>query len=247
MSKRPTFHLMASNEDAKRGIRPYVAADKFDAIDVAYSGFDSGEIGAVTGDVDATRAKFSIDADTSLIVTTGQFIERKGCWTVLEALIKLKSAGIKFTFLWLGTSTSTALSDRINGYALGSSFRLLTPDETGPSRHDLLKLVAAADIFVLASSQEGLPISLVEAMALGRACIATPVGAIPEALEQERNGILVPPNDPETLATAIRALLSDPAKMERLGRAAAATARAKFEASQSAAKVIKLYDSLWQT
>jgi len=247
IGRRPRLHLMASNEDAKKGITPYIPAGLFDAIKVAHSGFEPEEIGAVRLDADAVRSKLGIDAGSPLIVTSAQFIERKGCWTVLKALRILKNNGVKFTFLWLGTSTSAGLSQRLDEYGLGSSFRLLSPEDIGPNRGDVLSIVAAADIFVLASTQEGLPISLVEAMALGRACIATRVGAIPEALGHERNGLLIEPNDDDALAAAVKELVFDPAKRELLGRAAAATAIDRFDAARSAQKVVKFYDSLWQT
>lgn len=246
MSKRPRFHLMASNEDAKSGVRPYVTPEMFDRIEVAYSGYDPTEIEAITPGDDAARRRFGIAGDTPLIVTSGQFIERKGCWTVLESLKYLKANGTQLAFLWLGTATpSTSVLKRIEEYSLGTSFRLLTPEEIGPARHDVLALVAAADIFVLASSEEGLPISLVEAMALGRPCIATRVGAIPEAIEDGKNGILIEPNDPAALSAAITGLIENCDRREVIAAAAASTARARFNAERSAQKVVYNYDSVW--
>lgn len=248
LSQRSRCRLMASNEDAKAGVRPYVPQKMFDSIEVAYSGFDPAEIeGAVESD-NAVREKFGVATGIPLIVTCGQFIARKGCWTVLESLNRLRGTGVDFMFLWLATSLpDTAIVRRIVEYGLGDAFRLLTPDEIGPTRSDLLRTVAAADIFVLASTQEGLPISLVEAMALGRPCIATRVGAIPEALTNGEDGLLIEGSEPDELAAAIIDLINDKAKRERLGAAAAKTARASFNAVHSAEKVINIYDSIWQT
>ncbi len=239
---------MASNEDAKNGVRRYVTPVMFDRIEVAYSGYDPEEIGAITPGNDAVRRKFGIGPDTPLIVTSGQFIERKGCWTVLESLKHLKANGTEMAFLWLGTATPDAsVLKRIEDFGLETSFRLVTPDDIGPARHDVLALVAAADIFVLASTQEGLPISLVEAMALGRPCIATSVGAIPEAIEDGANGLLIEPNDPAALSAAIIGLIGNSQKRESIGAAAASSARDRFNSADEARKVVNIYDSVWQT
>lgn len=245
---RPRFRLLASNEDARHGVRPYVTPAMFDNIDVAYSGYDPEEVGAIDRDVRSVRGKYGLAPDVPLIVTSGQFIERKGCWTVLEGLEHLRASGQECVFLWLATSAPDAAAlARIAKYGLGDSFRLLTPDNIGPTRHDLLSLVAAADIFVLASLQEGLPISLVEAMALGLPCIATRVGAIPEAIDHLDNGLLLEPNDPATLASILGDLLKNKAKRMEIGRAAKHSVRTRFNAAHSAEKVVNIYDSVWQT
>ncbi len=87
-------------------------------------------------------------------------------------------------------------------------------------------LLAASDLFVLPSRLEGLPVAILEAMAGGAAVIATPVGAIADAIVDGETGLLVPPGDVAALADAIGRLLDDAALRARL----AANARARFEA-----------------
>ena len=81
--------------------------------------------------------------------------------------------------------------------ALGERVRLLG------YRSDVRDLLAAADLFVLGSAFEGLPVSIMEAMAAGLPVAATAVGGVPEAVVDGETGILVPPRDPDALADAV--------------------------------------------
>ena len=80
--------------------------------------------------------------------------------------------------------------------------------------------LAAADIFLLPSTSEGLPVALLEAMSYGRAIVATRAGGMPEVLSDGEEAVLVTPGDPDALARAVRALAADPDRRRRLGRAA---------------------------
>jgi glycosyltransferase involved in cell wall biosynthesis len=246
-----SFHLLASNNEAKDSLKPYLDGNKFGRTEVTYSGIDPLEITKVSENLPnktQIRQQYRIAEHKALIITVGQFIERKGCWVLLESLRQLKEAGKDFAFVWLSTtSPNEEALIRINGFRLEESFRLMDADEIGHTRDALLTLLSAADIFVLASLQEGLPIALTEAMALGLPCIATSVNAIPEALEDGHNGIVVPPNDPKRLTESISTLLNDPRQREVLGRAAKKTAFEKFNAEISAARTMKLYNDVWNT
>ena len=85
-----------------------------------------------------------------------------------------------------------------------------------------------ADIFVLPSLTEGLPVSLIEAMAHAKAIVATHVGGIPEIIEDGDNGLLVAPKDPEGLAMSINRMIENPIERRRF----AARSRQCFEAGR---------------
>jgi len=251
LSRFASFHLLASNQDARDSLRPYIGSDKFGQIEVTYSGIDPIEITRVIenspgkGEI---RQRYGLPENRPILMTVGQFIERKGCWVLLESLRQLKNAGKDFAFVWLSTTLPGAdILNRINDYGLGGSFCLLDGDEIGETRADLLTLLSAADIFVLASLQEGLPIALIEAMALGLPCIATNVNAVPEAIEDGHNGVLVPPNDSTLIKDAITTLLTDSRQREILGVAAKRIAFEKFNAEITARRTLKLYDDVWKT
>ncbi|MEO7540219.1 MAG: glycosyltransferase family 4 protein, partial [Pyrinomonadaceae bacterium] len=245
LSRLKNFHLLASNEDAKRSLLPYLSPAKYAEIEVAYSGFDCSEITRIVeagNHRSSICERYGIEPNRSLVVSLGQFIERKGCWTVLEALQELKKRSPDFLFIWLGTTVPDAATrSKIDSYDLSDSFRLLTAEDIGKSRDDVLNLLNAADIFVLASLQEGLPIALVEAMVLGKPCIATRINAVPEAIEDGVNGLLVEPGNALQLADAIQTLVDQPELRGRLGSNASKKALASFDARHGADITVRSY------
>jgi glycosyltransferase involved in cell wall biosynthesis len=94
---------------------------------------------------------------------------------------------------------------------------------------DIAPLLSSLDLFVLATETEGLPVSIIEAMAMARPVIATNVGGIPEIVEHDVTGLLVPPGDDGALAVAIRRLLADPELAGRMGEAGQRRIRERFD------------------
>jgi glycosyltransferase involved in cell wall biosynthesis len=85
-----------------------------------------------------------------------------------------------------------------------------------------------ASIFVLPSDSEALPLSLLEGLAAGLACVATAVGSVPDVLRSEGTGRVVPPRDPDALAAALTELLRDPAAAARMGERARREVEERF-------------------
>ncbi|WP_395692775.1 glycosyltransferase [Nocardioides sp.] len=108
-------------------------------------------------------------------------------------------------------------------------------------RADVGRLLAAADVVVLASDREGLPMVVLEAMAAGRPVVASAVGGLP-ALAGTGCLELVPPGDAGALAAAVRALLADPARRARTGAAARAVVERRF----SSVRMVDDYRSVYQ-
>jgi glycosyltransferase involved in cell wall biosynthesis len=111
----------------------------------------------------------------------------------------------------------------------------------GPAEKD--ELMRAAEVFVLSSRSEGLPMALLEAMAYGMAVIATEVGGIPEVVEAGADGLLVAPEDPAAIVNALGELAADPALRERLGSTARRRAES-LDAVEVAGRLAALYDAL---
>jgi glycosyltransferase involved in cell wall biosynthesis len=102
-----------------------------------------------------------------------------------------------------------------------------------------LALLERADVFALPSYAEGLPNAMVEAMAAGLPVVVTPVGSIPDVVEDGAQGLLVPPRDPAALEAALRRTC-DADERERMGRAAYETAVARFSAEHAAERLAEI-------
>jgi sugar transferase (PEP-CTERM/EpsH1 system associated) len=108
-------------------------------------------------------------------------------------------------------------------------------------RDDVPRLLAAADLFVLSSDYEGVPLSVLEAMAAGKPVVATAVGGVPELVEDGVTGVLVPPRNPEALAKGILRLAKDADLRRRMGKAARERALERFDISRTAREYEALY------
>lgn len=110
------------------------------------------------------------------------------------------------------------------------------------ARSDVPAILNASDIFVLASHYEGNPLSVMEAMAAGLPPVCTAVGGVPELIQHDRTGLLVPPDNEGALAEALRTLIRDEHLRVRLGQAAREYAREHFDISV----MVRAYETLYR-
>lgn len=108
-------------------------------------------------------------------------------------------------------------------------------------RADVLSLIKGFDLFVMSSLAEGLGTSLLDAMAAGKATIASNTGGIPEAVSNGETGLLVPPRDHQALAHAIVELLKNPERRTRMGNAGLERVKRMFSAERMVEQTIEVY------
>ncbi len=111
-------------------------------------------------------------------------------------------------------------------------------------RHDVPELLSGLDVFVLSSRTEGLPMTVLEAMAAGLPIVATRVGGVPAAVEDGVTGRLVEPASPPALAAALRQIIRHPEARRDMGRAGRGKLDREFSVSQTAARYEEIYHSL---
>ena len=111
-------------------------------------------------------------------------------------------------------------------------------------RRDVPRLMAACDVFVLASLWEGFGLVFAEAMAAGKPVVGTSVSAVPEVVADGETGLLVPPRDPRALAAALLRLLGDPEERRRMGRNGYARVRERFAAGRMVDETLAVYEAV---
>ncbi|MGE3962232.1 MAG: glycosyltransferase family 4 protein [Dehalococcoidia bacterium] len=151
----------------------------------------------------------------------GQVGRRKGTGELLAALARPEVAGLPWRLIVAGDGDVEAYTRQAR--ELGIADRVEFTGWIGPDGVDAR--LHEADVFVLPSHAEGLPLAVLEAMAYGLAIVTTPVGAIPEVIDDGVTGVLVPPGDSAALGTALARLLAD----EDARSALAAGARSRWE------------------
>lgn len=213
LSKIKTFHIFTSNRDTKNSLKGWVTDEFWNRIKVTYTCVDPPEIDAVLQSnvgKEGLRNKFSVDLNKFVVLCVGQFIDRKGRKIFLETAQKLLETGENVQFLWL---TQSEIDDKdkklIESFQLKDAFRIVKSETVGTDRADILNFFKIADAFALPSYVEGLPIALLEAMALKIPSISTNVNAIPEAIINNQTGILIEAGNADELVAAIKRLVED--------------------------------------
>jgi glycosyltransferase involved in cell wall biosynthesis len=163
----------------------------------------------------AQREKLGLADDQIAVMTVANLRWTKDYPTLFQAARDVAERRPQVQFFAAGQGPlADALAADVERLGLGGRFRMLgfVADTAG--------LLSASDLFVLSSRVEGLPIALLEAMALERPVIATAVGAVPSVITSGVEGRLVPPGQPAAIAAAIDDLVCDPTGRAAMGRAA---------------------------
>jgi glycosyltransferase involved in cell wall biosynthesis len=167
------------------------------------------------------------ECNPNSILFVGRFDEHKGGDLVLRAFAELGNSQPGLTFVFVGPDNGVRSSDgKVLRYEqfvrtkLPVWFQSRT-EFRGPLTHaDVMSIRTKCFATIFASRYEVVGYTILEAMSLGCPLVATAVGGVPELIEDERNGLLVPSQDVTAMAAACRALLRDPSLAARLGRQA---------------------------
>ncbi len=187
---------------------------------------------------ETARGRLGVDAETCLIVGVGRLVPVKGFQSLVKALSLILSVVPSARLLLVGDGPLHA--DLVaEAQALGVGNRL----EMAGAQLDPAPFLAAADLVVVPSLNEGMGRALVEAMALGLPVVATRVGGIPAVVADGETGSLVPADDPPALARAMAELLKDPGLRQRMGEAGRRRAE-QFSLAAMESRLLGLYQEL---
>ena len=189
---------------------------------------------------DEVRRELGLGGDEVVGVIVATLGRIKGHDVLLPALAKLKEKGSRCVMLLVGDGPDrAAIEAQARDLRLGpESVRFLG------LRADIADLLSASDFFVLPSRTEGLPLSVLEAMACRLPVVATPVGGIPELCTDGEHGFLTPVEDVDALAAAMDRLILDGALRRSLGEAGFRRVRDEFSFDQMTRRYEDLYREL---
>ncbi len=173
-----------------------------------------------------------------LIGAIGRLSEEKGHAFLLKAAAELHRSGRRFRLVIAGEGPEREGLEKLSERLGLEKVCFLGAVDDAPA------FLAGLDVLTLPSLSEGLPLTLLEGGSLGLAVAASRVGGTPEIIDDEKNGLLVPPADPAALAGALSRLLDDPRKRRKMGEALRARVLEGFSASLQAERTYGIYREL---
>ncbi len=222
-------HYVANSRGAVRFLtKNGLPNDKFVWIP---SGIDPGEFSFPPREADATP----------LIVSVARFHPVKRHRDIIEALERLSERGIDHRSVFTGEGPQLS-KVRALASERGLSDAVAFPGEL--SQEELRSLLGGADIFVLVSDWEGLPRSVMEAMAAGLPVVGTDVNGINELVVNGETGLLVPPRDAEALANALARLLQDRGMRVKMGQRGQLRIKTEFDIRDTTRQLEGFYVSV---
>jgi len=221
-----------------QAVRDVLVSGGVDAkkISVVYSGVEPQ---GPTGSRWEARRSLGIPADAKLVGTVGALAHHKGQRYLLEAAPIVLRKMPATRFILVGDGESAAFL-RSLASQLGVDNAIMFPGFQPNAR----KYISACDVFVAPSLMEGLNTSILDAMMLHCPVIGTTVGGIPELIQDDETGLLVPPEDPQRLAEAILNVLDNPEKAGKLALAGYERAMNRFTADRMVEGTIGVYETL---
>jgi len=224
---------------AARAIRLGAAAER---LEVVPYGVDASRFRPAADARARIRATAGIDDTTPLLFAAGRLVRKKGFEYLIDALRAL-DARVQLAVAGAGDLDAEL---RARAAAAGVADRVRFLGDV--SQDAVASWFAAADVAVVPSVRDasgnvdGLPNTVLEALASGTPVVATPAGGIASAIDDGRTGVLVAEQNPPALAAAIDALLADPRRRASMGSAARATVEARFGWAAAAARFEAAYD-----
>jgi len=202
-----------------------------------YSGVDCSALVSSKGNYDV-RAQHGVPRDALLIGTIANLLLLKGYEVILDALPAVLAALPTVHYLIIGGGGAEYCT-RLKAIAVerGIAERV----HFAGFQESVGSYLSALDLYVHPSLKEAFGLAVVEAMAMGKAVVATTTGGVPEVVAQGETGLLVPPGDVESLAKTVVSLLQDRARREQMGRCGRARAQERFSLDASVMHMEKLY------
>lgn len=208
-------------------------------VGVIYNGINLGPFRSVAEHRRAARSELQLEPRHIAIVQAARLDSIKDHVTAVRAFALARRWNPDLRYIVIGDGPERANIEReVRAQGVESEVRLLG------MRSDVPRLLGAGDIALLSSRSEGIPLTLIEAMAAALPIVSTDVGGIPEVIEDQVHGLLSPPGEPAALAASIRRLAADPALRKSMGARGAARADKLFCEETMVEAYAQLYEEM---
>jgi sugar transferase (PEP-CTERM/EpsH1 system associated) len=215
-----------------------VANDGFPArlVQVIYNGIDLTPFAAPREDRRAVRREMGFGDDEFVILQVARLDYLKDHATAVRTLAEVTPRRPDARLAVVGEGPELpAIQELVRRHGVEAQIRFLG------LREDVARLLSGADLFLLTSISEGIPLTVIEAMAAGLPVVSTRVGGLPEVVEGGRTGLLEPAGDHAALGRAVCRLAAEPALRREMGRLGRERAESLFSEPQMHAQYVRLY------
>lgn len=228
-ARRGSAHFIAVSEHARNEAIRYLGLDA-DRVDVVMNGVDIAAFQPRTATVARQRP---------VIVHVARFYPEKAHAVIIEAAALLAQRDVDFELRLIGDGPlRESIEQQVQALGLRDRIHFLG------IRQNISELLRDADLFILPSLREGLPISLLEAMATGLPCIVSKVGEMPGVIRDGSNGLLIEPGASAPLADAIARLCADREQAAALAGEARRTVEQNFSIDNTTTEYLRAYSRL---
>ncbi|MCA9047596.1 MAG: glycosyltransferase [Planctomycetaceae bacterium] len=211
-----------------------------DRVKVVYNGADLDALNQPSPDARRRiRAEFGIADDCFVAVQVARLHELKDHGTALRAIHEVRKSVPGIRLLIAGDGDRRGMIE-----AMITDLQLEDHVILAGARGDVADLLAASDAFLMSSISEGIPLTIIEAMAARIPVVATAVGGIPEMIDDNCSGLLAPSGDDRSLAKCLQRLHADPALRKSMTEHAELTARSTFSLSGMLSSYSSLYSEM---
>lgn len=215
------LYITVSENDRQSLLRSNIPNEK---IELIYNAVNTNSQN-ISHNTDLLRRQYSIPQNSIICIAVGRLVAIKGFDILIQTAHLLGKQLKNVHFLIVGDGQCKAeLADQVNALGVNKSVTF-----AGYQDHEtVLSFVKSSDIFIMPSRYEGTPIALLEAASLGIPVIASNVGGIPELVQDQVHALLVPPDDPQSLAQAVKRIINDKKLAETLSANAVERIKEKF-------------------
>jgi glycosyltransferase involved in cell wall biosynthesis len=231
--------LYISNSEAGRQTtikREGISPEKIVTI---YNGIDLTKFDNPNFDIDSLRTTFGLPPSIQVVGVVANLRPMKGHADVIAALPTIVEQIPKVVFMFVGRDNMDGEIQRLAQGSELSEYIIFTG--FSPEVRPFYQLF---DLFLLPSTWEGCPVSILEAMAMKKPVVATVVGGIPELVVDGQTGLLIPPHNPTALADAIVSLLKNPDEAQKMGQAGQIRVEKHFTLPKMVEEIEAVYEEL---